>query len=197
MTRSKGLSIPLLLKVLIGALGGAALVIAVLLWSALREPCLGGDFELTERGRPWTFSVQPKKLNILYIGYAKCPDVCPMTLAFTAEAFRGLDETERKNVRLLFLSVDRDNDRPDDVADYAAQFFPDFIGLSGSREQIDKTVSMFNASYIVEKNPKSYLGYSIVHTDRLFFLNSAGIQIATIPTPRSSELILKTIKENL
>ncbi|MBX3040954.1 MAG: SCO family protein, partial [Bdellovibrionaceae bacterium] len=89
------------------------------------------------------------------------------------------------------------NDKPDEVAEYAAQFFPEFLGLSGSREEIDKTVFLFHASYIVEKDPKSYLGYSIAHTDRLFFLDQKGQVVAMLASPKSADDILKLIKENL
>lgn len=185
------------LKVLIGAVTLAAIFMAALIRYVTYEPPVGGDFVLTFRGEPWIFSKAPKDLNILYIGYAKCPDVCPMTLSHAGQAFRSLSESEAKDVRLVFLSVDRDNDNPDDVANYAAQFFPSFIGLSGSRDEIDKAVSMYRASYMIEKNPKSYLGYSIAHTDRLFFLNRKGVVVAMISGPKSAEEILKTIKENL
>lgn len=197
MTDTKPFPISFFLKALIGAFVCAAVVLAGVIWYIQREPPVGGDFELSYRGQPWKFSDQPKKLNVLYIGYAKCPDICPMTLSFAGQAFRSLTEEEKQKVRLLFLSVDRDNDRPEDVADYAAQFFPSFIGLSGSREQIDETVAKFHATYMVEKNPNSYLGYSISHADRLYFLNAKGQLIDTVSSPRSSELVLNAIRENL
>lgn len=197
MTSTKPFPTSSLIKALIGAAVVVALQMAGLYWYVRYEPPMGGDFDLSYRGQAWRFSEQAKGLNILYIGYAKCPDVCPMTLSFTGQAFRSLSEDEKQKVRFLFLSVDYTHDRPDDVADYAAQFFPSFIGLSGFREQIDKTVSLFHASYIVEENPKSYLGYSISHPDRLYFLNKKGVVVATVSSPRSAEVILKTIKEKL
>ncbi|MCO5142035.1 MAG: SCO family protein [Oligoflexia bacterium] len=168
-----------------------------MLWFVSKESSVGGNFSLTYRGQNWLFSEQPKQLNLLYIGYAKCPDVCPMTLSVVGHAFRELSNEEKQKVRQLFVSVDRDNDDPNDVAQYASQFYPDFLGLSGSREQIDQLVSQFHARYVVEKNPNSYLGYSIAHSDNLFFLDKNGLVKTTITSPRSPELVLKTIKENL
>ena len=40
---------------------------------------------------------------------------------------------------------------------------------------IDLAIKPFGASYMVEENPKSYLGYSIAHTDRIFVLNNYQI----------------------
>ncbi len=168
------------------------------IWKTANGPTSGGDFTLTYRGQGWTFSSQPKKLNLLYFGYTKCPDVCPMSLSYAGDAFRMLKSDELSDVRFLFLSVDQAHDKPNDVADYAANFFPTFIGLSGSKEQIDKTIGLFPASYVLEENPKSYLGYSISHTDRIFFLNSKGVVIDSISgSKEGSDSIYKKIKENI
>lgn len=188
-------------RLLLIALASALIIVSLFLiglkFYATNEPAVGSDFSLTFRGQPWTFSQDAKELNILYIGYAKCPDVCPMTLSVAAHAFQGLSKSEAEKVRLVFLSVDVENDKPDDVADYAAQFHPSFIGLSGSKEQVDQVVNQYHASYIVEKDEKSYLGYSISHTDRLFFLDRNGIVQSMIPNARSAPEILNRIKEHL
>lgn len=164
---------------------------------ANRQPQLGGNFTAqTEKGN-WNFSDDAKPLNLLYVGYVKCPDVCPMALAFAAEAFRKLSEKELGKVRLTFISVDIEHDTVKSVADYALQFHPNFIGLSGSKQQMDDIMKLFGASYMVEQNPKSYLGYSIAHTDRIFFLNKKGKVLDSLPNPRSADSVVQKIKENL
>ncbi len=121
-----------------------------------------------------------------------------MSLSNAGGAFRLLNSSELNNVRFIFLSVDQAHDKPDEVADYATNFFPTFVGLSGSKEQIDKTISLFPASYILEENSKSYLGYSISHTDRVFFLNSKGIVVDSVSGSKDgADAIYKKIKENL
>lgn len=176
--------------ILSGALG-------VAIWNATRPPVAGGDFSLTYRGKDWKFSDAPKELNLVYFGYAKCPDVCPLTLGFAGSAFKKLTEDELNRVRFLFVSVDQEHDNPNDVADYATNFFSSFVGLSGSKKQIDTAIGLFPASYIVEENPKSYLGYSIIHTDRVFFLNKKGVVIDSIAGPRDVDSIFAKIKEHL
>jgi protein SCO1/2 len=175
----------------------ASAIVGVTIWLGTKGPKYGGDFSLTYRNSGWNFSQDAKKLNLLYFGYAKCPDVCPMSLSLAGNAFRKLSQDELSNIRLIFVSVDAENDKPDDVADYALNFFPDFIGLSGSKQQIDQAISQFPASYMVEKNPKSYLGYSIMHTDRIFFLNRKGDMIDSTPGSSDSGSILNKIKEHL
>ncbi|WP_413574578.1 SCO family protein [Bdellovibrio sp. HCB290] len=186
--------------IILASIFSAALAIALLF--ALnhyqnRQPDLGGDFQANFNGTTWKFSDDPKKLNLLYFGYAKCPDVCPMALSYSSQALKSLTDKERENIRLIFVSVDVANDTPANVATYAQQFDPAFIGLSGTKENIDFAVHQFAASYIEEKDPKSYLGYSISHTDRIYFLNKKGIVLDTLPNPRSAESIIEKIKENL
>jgi len=186
-----------LLLSLAGAVLLVSAVIGLLLWHATKQPVSGGDFTLNYQGQDWTFSSHAKDLNLLYIGYTKCPDVCPLTLSHAGEAFERLSAENKKDLQLIFVSVDSEHETPEEVAAYARQFNPDFIGLTGTKTALDQAVGLFHASYIVEKEPGSYLGYSIAHTDRLFFLDQKGHVIDVIQNPRSSDLILQKIKENL
>lgn len=120
-----------------------------------------------------------------------------MALSLTSQAFASLSEDQKKNVRLIFMSVDVEHDTPANVAAYAKNFDATFIGLSGTKENIDTAVKLFAASYIEEKDPNSYLGYSISHTDRIYFLDKHGIVLDTLPNPRSADSIVQKIKENL
>lgn len=168
-----------------------------LIWYTSRTPSFGGDFTLQFKEESWTLSEHKKPLSLLYFGYVKCPDVCPMTLSVARQAFLELNEKQKSRLQLIFVSVDRDHETADDVATYAAQFHPQFIGLSGSREQIDHAVKLFKASYMLEEDPKSYLGYSVAHTDKIYLLNSKGMVIDMIQSPRNTHEVLEPIERHL
>lgn len=191
----KSLKKQMLIAFLAGILALAALGAG--LWFSQQGPRMGGDFSLTHEGARWTFSEHAKPLNLLYVGYAKCPDVCPMALSFSAQAFKMLTPKEASRVQLIFISVDAKNDTAESVSIYAKQFNPEFVGLTGTQEAIDLAIKAFGATYMVEENPKSYLGYSIAHTDRIFILNKKGIVVDSISSPRSADEIAQKIKENL
>jgi len=182
---------------------GFALIILVLsygvfqVYHSISGPKVGGDFTLNHRGQAWRFSQNARALNLLYIGYVNCPDVCPMSLSQVGQAMTEITETERSKIQLVFISVDAAHDTPEAVADYAAQFSNGFIGLTGSASEIKKAIDLFQASFIVDQTPKTYLGYSISHTDRLFFLNKKGFVMDSISNPRSATEILTKIKEHL
>jgi len=175
----------------------SALVVCGVVWYGSRPPSLGGDFTLNHRGKDWNLAENAKKLNLVYVGYAKCPDVCPMSLSYAAQAFRKLSPDDLEKVQFIFISVDVENDTAASVADYAANFYPLFIGLTGKKEILDQVVSSIGASYMVEKNPNSYLGYSIAHSDRIFLLNKKGFVIDTLPGLRSDQALLDKLKELL
>jgi protein SCO1/2 len=181
---------------------GVSLLVATallvgLIWYGLRVPQRGGDFMLKTQQGDWQFVANPKKLNLLYVGYAKCPDVCPMTLSFLADAIKDLNEQERKDVQVLFLSVDVEHDTAESVATYATQFNRDFLGLTGTKEQVDQAMRLVGASYIYEADAKSYLGYSISHTDKVFYLNKKGVVIDEEPMVRSKEVLTEKIRSHL
>lgn len=187
-------------KIIISLMAAAflsLLTIGGVLFYANYQPKLGGNFSALTKQGPWEFSTDAKELNLLYIGYVKCPDVCPMALSFSGEAFTKLSTEQLQKIRFIFLSVDAEHDTAASVSEYATQFNSSFIGLTGSKQQIDSIVKLFGASYMVESDAKSYLGYSIAHTDRIFFLNKKGSVIDSLPNPRSADTVVKKIKENL
>lgn len=175
----------------------ATAIMAGLIWYSTRVPERGGAFTLKNQQGDWQFQSHAKKLNLLYVGYAKCPDVCPMTLSYLADAMKDLNENEREKVQVLFLSVDVEHDTAESVATYATQFNPGFIGLTGSKDQVDQLMRLVGASYIVETDAKSYLGYSISHTDKVFFLNKKGIVLDEEPMVRSKEILTEKIRSHL
>lgn len=167
------------------------------IWYRLKSPKLGGNFELTSKENIFKFETVAKPLNLIYFGYTKCPDVCPMSLSFAAQAFQKLNASELQKVQFIFISVDHENETSENALKYARQFHDSFLGTTGNEQSIDATVKLFGAGYFLEKNPKSYIGYSITHTDRIYFTNTKGIVLDSIPNPRDSEAILNKIKENL
>ncbi len=176
---------------------GIILILSFGIWYRLKSPKLGGNFQLTSQGSIFKFESVAKPLNLIYFGYTKCPDVCPMSLSFAAQAFQKLSASELQKVQFIFISVDHEHETAENALKYARQFHDSFLGTTGSEKSIDAVVKLFGAGYFLEKNPKSYIGYSITHTDRIYFTDNNGIVLDSIPNPRESETILKKIKENL
>jgi protein SCO1/2 len=132
----------------------AALAAAVGLWLGSRQfgagaPALENavlypqpravpDFRLTRAdGTPLTLSDWRGRWNIVYFGYASCPDVCPTTLASFKQAWKILGEQGLQNrVNVNFISVDPQRDTPEQLGKYVGFFSPDFVAATGSDEQL-------------------------------------------------------------
>ena len=172
-------------------------LLGTLFYNYFDSPKLGGDFSLVHRDSPWTFKDHSKEVNLLYIGYAKCPDVCPLSLSVAGQAFRALSAEEQERIGVVFVSVDHENDDADHVANYASQFNSKFIGLTGSKQAIDHVVDLFGTSYVVETKTKSAMGYLIGHSDRFYFLDSKGHVLSTISNPRNHKLVVNQLRKLL
>jgi protein SCO1 len=166
-------------------------------WYGKEREKHGGDFVLKDKNGHWRFTDHSKGVNIFYVGYVKCPDVCPLTLAYLGQAVAKLSDPEKQNLQVLFLSVDQEHDTPEGVATFASQFSPGFVGLTGTREQIDSAVNLIGASYNITEEKNSRLGYTVGHSDRLFVLDKNGIVLRTEADIRSVDSILKLLKEVL
>lgn len=107
-------------------------------------------FELEQAsGKPLTLDDWRGHWNVVFFGYTHCPDVCPTTLATFKQANLGLAKRELAGrVRFDFISVDPQRDTPDHLANYVAQFDPDFVAATGSDEQLTvltRSLGMFYA----------------------------------------------------
>ncbi|MCO4755455.1 MAG: SCO family protein, partial [Bacteriovoracaceae bacterium] len=95
----------------------------------------GGDFTLSSDKGDISLSDYKGQTVILYFGFTTCPDVCPMSLSYVNNALR--DIPNREDVKVLFISVDHQRDDASSVGMYARYFHKDFIGLAGTKDQID------------------------------------------------------------
>ncbi|RPH61146.1 MAG: SCO family protein [Chloroflexi bacterium] len=137
------------------------------------------DFTLQSAEGPVNLGDFRGKIVVLYFGYLSCPDVCPTTLAALREALNQLG-AKAQDAQVIFVSVDYGRDTPEKARDYATNFHPDFLGLAGSKEQVDAVTKDFGIYYLI--NPPDENGfYTVDHTATVQVLNPAGELIMTWP----------------
>jgi protein SCO1 len=138
---------------------------------------IGGDFTLTSHeGNNFSLSDARGKVVLMLFGFTHCPDVCPDTLAKVNVAMKKLG-SRADQVQPLFISVDLERDTPEKLAAYVRHFDPRLLGLTGSREQIDRVVDQYRVQYRLGKGP----AYSVDHTAHLFVLDQQGKLSRIIP----------------
>jgi protein SCO1/2 len=89
-------------------------------------------------GRPFDFGVRTRgRLTFLEFGYTHCPDVCPVHMANLAAVMARLTPSDRMRISVVFVSIDPDRDSAAVLRNWLDAFDPAFIGLTGTREQLD------------------------------------------------------------
>jgi protein SCO1 len=100
-------------------------------------------------------------LTLVFFGFTKCPDICPLTLRRIAESYEAIGQPQ--NVKVVMIS---ERDTPDIAQSYAAAFNPSFIGLSGTNTQVAEAVKTF---YVAAQELPEGL---FIHTDAVIIMDS-------------------------
>ena len=97
---------------------------------------IGGPFKLTDQnGKPRSDADFRGEYTLVFFGYTNCPDVCPTTLQTLTDAMTDLGPKAEK-VTPVFITVDPERDTAKALKDYAANFTPRLVMLTGSPADI-------------------------------------------------------------
>ncbi len=161
-----------LMAIALAAAGFAAYSLGVILRPApdlqgteLSDPIDVGHLELVSADGHTVTLGDFGGVTAVFFGYTRCPDICPMTMALLADAYEDLGAPE--GLTVVMVTVDPGFDTPEQTHAYATGFHEDFIGLSGSNQQVAAAAGAF------------YVGYNdthagMIHTDALMLVDEAG-----------------------
>ncbi len=137
------------------------------------------------------------KAVFMFFGYTHCPDVCPAALQTLARTMKLLDEEERSKVQVLFISVDPERDTPEVSQKYAEFFYPTFLGLTGTPEEIKKVTKDYMAFYSKVEG-QSEGGYLVDHTAYIYLIAPDGTLKLIYPsTKQKPELMAEDVRKLL
>ncbi len=88
---------------------------------------------LRDDGAPADLADSGGKLRLIFFGYTKCPDVCPITLGVLAHAWDGLSAEQKAKLQVQLISVDPGFDRPTTLRRYLDAFSPAFQGYTSRK----------------------------------------------------------------
>jgi protein SCO1 len=141
--------------------------------SVLQTPKLEGGVVLRSAVGPVRLSDYAGKIVLLYFGYTSCPDVCPTSLAKLKEALSELSPEEAAQVQVIFISVDPARDTLEKLEQYAHVFGSDFIGASGTRNEIDLIAQSFGVYYKIN-TPDADGNYTVDHSSFIYVIDRQG-----------------------
>jgi protein SCO1/2 len=134
-------------------------------------------------GKPFTADSLKGHWSLVLAGFTNCPDVCPFTLANLEQvvAELGLRVRPDRLPTVIFLAVDPDRDRPN-LKDYVVQFHPDFIGVTGAIDQVDRALKGIDA-IAVRAKPDARGNYQVTHSAAVAVIDPQGRLVAKISPP--------------
>lgn len=103
------------------------------------------DFTLEDTdGKPFHFAADTRgNVTLLYFGYTKCPDICPLHLANIATALKQMEPQDQSRVKVIFVTTDPMRDTPEVLRAWLNNFDKRFIGLRGSLDSVNTIQSEF------------------------------------------------------
>ena len=142
--------------------------------SEMPEDITTKNFTLTDQnGQPFTLSKQKGQVVLMFFGYTFCPDVCPMTLSTFVEVKKGLKE-QAKDVKFVYVTVDPDRDTPERLKNHLVNFDPEFIGLTGDEDILEKVYNAYGVYHDRNDVEGSEGVYFMSHTSSIFIIDRSG-----------------------
>ncbi len=119
------------------------------------------------------------KVVALGFGYTSCPDVCPTTLAFLAQARKKLGPAG-KDLQVVYVTVDPERDNADRLRKFLANFDPTFLGATGTPQQLADVRQGYGIT-ITRKNIEGTRDYLVHHSSYIYLIDRAGNLRAMMP----------------
>jgi len=160
--------------ILIGAIAAAFLYLRPHTFhgTVIQSPDPSFNFTLTSTDGDVSLGDFRGKIVLIYFGYTFCPDICPATLANVGQALRDLGP-KADDIQLIMISLDPERDTPEKLEEYVRQFYPAYIGVTGTKDQLDEVASLYGIFYEKDTS-ESEENYAINHTASLLVLDREG-----------------------
>ena len=138
---------------------------------------VGGPFTLTDQdGKRVSDSDFRGRYMLVYFGYSMCPDVCPTTLAVMADALARMGDAA-KTIVPVFITIDPERDTPKVLAPYMKEFGDQFIGLTGTVQEIaavEKAYKVYAKKTPLDEAKGLAGGYGMDHSSVIYLMGPDG-----------------------
>ncbi|WID95665.1 SCO family protein [Bosea vestrisii] len=156
----------------------------------------GGPFSLTDHtGKRVTEAEFLGRFMLIYFGFTRCTDTCPVDLPIIAQALDALGPLAAK-VAPLFVSVDPVNDTPVVMAAYVANFHPRLIGLSGNEAELAAVARAYKVHR--RKLTQAHHGngeYTIDHGSLTYLMGQDGRFLTLLPHNSGAERMAGVLRK--
>jgi len=151
------------------------------------------DYSLIDSaGNPVSSADFIGQFQMIYFGYAYCPNVCPFDVSRMVQGYEQFAEANpdlAEIVQPIFITVDPERDTPEVVGEFTANFSDELIGLTGSVDQVEAAADAFYFEFykidpVVEGND-----YDLQHASIGYLIDPNGQPMALLPVDQSGDAV--------
>ena len=139
-----------------------------------RVALVGGPFSMVnQNGEAVTEKNYAGKPMLLFFGYTYCPDVCPTELQIISAALAELGP-QGKDIQPILVTIDPARDTPEVLKAYVSNFGDQFLGLTGTPEQVAAMAKAYRVFYARQDNKDDPANYLMDHTSIIYLMGPDG-----------------------
>ncbi len=158
--------------------------------SALAESpmpfAVGGPYTLTDQyGRYRTEKSPDGSAQLLFFGYANCPNICSATLPTMANTVRALEENGI-SVTPIMITISPEQDSVETIGPPLTELHPKFVGLTGEPGDLQIAYDAFSVEFEPLFQDPEY-GWIYAHGSFIYLLDSNGEVLTLFPPTLSVE----------
>ncbi len=139
-------------------------------------------FSLTDHtGETVTAENLKGQWQLMFFGFTYCPDICPTTMGVLNRAIADLPTKPQ----VIMVSVDPERDTPEVLARYVPSFNPEFVGYTGTFDDIVGLATNVNIAFgkVPGKEPGTY---TMDHAASIVVVDPEGRYAGFIKAPHQA-----------
>ncbi len=115
-----------------------------------------------------------EKWTLAFLGFTRCPDVCPTAMATLKQFQTLMNESPLANsTQVVLISLDPDYDTPERMGAYVGQFDPSFVGVTGDLEVIQSLAHQLHVAF-EQGESHGHDHADVMHSNQIALFDSAG-----------------------
>jgi protein SCO1/2 len=158
---------------------------------------IGGPFALVDQnGNRRRDSDFRGSFMLIYFGYSFCPDVCTTALNDMSQALDRVGPAAQK-VQPIFITIDPARDTAAQLKDYATNFHPRLVALTGSPEAIAGAAKAYRVYFAKSKETANQPEYLMDHSSIIFLMDRDGRYLTHFTHATSVEAMVNAIRKHV
>jgi len=165
------------------------------------KPAIGGPWTLIDTETKQLVSEKSfaGKFTLLYFGFARCPDICPSEMVKVGKIMDDLKKKNpdmAKNLVPIFVTIDPARDSIKNLREYAKDFHPEYVFLTGTPGQIKQMTKSYRV-YVSKADETEDGDYLVDHSIVLYLHDTTGKMLDVCTQSMKPSDVVERIVESM